>query len=406
MSGTPGEGRAWAWLDHLQAGGTTPWARWSAEVPTRGRVLPGAQQLELLRRLNLAGGVSPRLAQRVLGASAPGRGRPDLELVGATEVRGFGWAPVDPADLPDDELVRVATGLVAEDVREAAARASDPAAAAPRTARPVLQRVRTAWPWARRAPAYRLAGDPWLGSLWRRELAAAGRPPGGRAPEVLVLAGPLSVGLAHTWSARSAGVDGAPPWPQWLAATTERRHVPRPLDVAAVADRWAARVGRERVRVVVDPDRLPAVVDAPVRPQAPRLSGDAVELVRRVGVGLGLLVLPRARQELLRGVLVPMLHDLPAATAGPRLVVPPEHHRWVARRSVQVRAAVLRAGYPVLGDPDALVDAPDALAEAEGAPPSDAAVLDLAVALLRRHDDRGAISPATPTIPTTREDER
>jgi len=33
-------------------------------------------------------------------------------------------------------------------------------------------------------------------------------------------------------------------------------------------------------------------------------------------------------------------------------------------------------------------------------------VLDLAVALLRRHDDRGAISPSTPTIPTTREDER
>ena len=80
-----------------------------------GRYLPGAQQLELLRRLNQQQLPTPELAERVLAASAPGRGRPDLGLVGVLPESAFGPPPVDPADLPPDELVRVATALIAED---------------------------------------------------------------------------------------------------------------------------------------------------------------------------------------------------------------------------------------------------------------------------------------------------
>ena len=112
-----GRARAWAWIAHLREGGTTPWRDWSSfSADDQGRYLPGAQQLELLRRLNLAGHPSPALVERVLAASAPGRGRPDLELVGVDETRRFGPPAVDPAELSDDELLRVATGLLALDL--------------------------------------------------------------------------------------------------------------------------------------------------------------------------------------------------------------------------------------------------------------------------------------------------
>ena len=109
-----GRARAWSWIAQLRAGGTTPWRSWTAtDASDQGRYLPGAQQLELLRRLNLAGRPSTALVERVLAASAPGRGRPDLELVGVDEARRFGPPAVDPAELSDDELLRVATGLLA-----------------------------------------------------------------------------------------------------------------------------------------------------------------------------------------------------------------------------------------------------------------------------------------------------
>src|SRR5512133_1345670 len=112
MSATPsgaaeraGEARAWGWVGHLRDGGTTPWADWSAPAPDdqqAGRYLPGAQQLELLRRINQRRLPSPELAERVLATSAPGRGRPDLGLVGVLLESRFGPPPVDPADLPAD----------------------------------------------------------------------------------------------------------------------------------------------------------------------------------------------------------------------------------------------------------------------------------------------------------------
>lgn len=355
-----GERRAWGWVAHLRDGGTTPWHEWTGAGSREGAYLPGAQQLELLRRLHLAGRPTAELVERVLGASAPGRGTADLELVGAADESRFGPRPVDPAHLPEDELTRVATSLIAEDL--VAAGTPEPAPA------------RFVRPWRTR---YRLVGDPWLADPVREALVARGRPPGGRGSVVLVLGTDLPTMLTHAWTSRAFD-DGCPPWREWLDPFTAGSRVPPRVDLERAAATWAHRVGPGQVRVVLDPTALPRLVG--VRrslPAAPRLAADAVDLARRVAGVLGLLVLPDRRAALLRGTLLPRLLDAPGAP----LTVPAEHDDWVAARAARLRDRLLRAGYPVHGDPDALLPRPDARAAASTGP-SDAGVLALAVRLL------------------------
>jgi len=358
-----GERRAWGWVAALRAGATTPWREFTGTAERGGRYLPGAQQLELLRRLNLAGRPGPTLVERVLTASAPGRGRPDLELVGVADESPFGPRPVDPATLPDAELIRVATGLIAEDLVAAGA-PPPPPAGRPR-------------PWRR---AYRLVGDPWLADPARAELRRRGRPPGGRRPTIYVLGTDLATLLAHAWTTRAFD-EGGGPWPDWLGGFVGHDRVPPRADLTRFARTWAERVGRSRVQVVLDPDRLPALVGVrrPL-PGPPAYSADAIDLVRRVSAPLGLLVLPEERTRLLRETLGPRLAD----AAGPPPGVPPQHADWVVQRAVRMRDELLGAGYAVHGDPDALV--PDA--PAEGTTPDDAGVLSLAVRLLLEDGDR------------------
>ena len=354
---TPGVRRAWGWVSHLREGGTTPWRDWSVEGEARGRILPGAQQLELLRRLNLAGDPTPRLAQRVLEASAPGRGRPDLELDGAVERLAFGPPPVDPGSLPDDELIRVATGVLADDVV---------AAGVPEPRRPRFQ-----WPWHAR---YRLVGDPAIARPAREEMTARGRPPGGRGALVLVVGTDLGRMMVDAWTTRSLD-EGAPRWRDWLDSIVQRDVVPPRVDLVAAARTWADRVGPGRVRIVLDQSALPGLVGTrrPL-PTSPELSADATDLVRRVAAVLGLLVVQERRAALLSENLRPRL----AAMPGPPLVVPPEHGEWVRRRAERMRRTLLRAGYAVHGDLDALLPR-----DRSGVPdPSDAGVLALAVRLL------------------------
>jgi hypothetical protein len=320
-------------------------------------VLPGAQQLELLRRLNLVGPPSPDLATRVLEASAPGRGRPDLELAGAVDRLAFGPPPVDPADLPDDELLRVAASVLADDV--ASAGLPDPA-------RPATRR-----PWARR---YRLVGDPMLGDPVRAELVSRGRPPGGRGSVILVLGTDLGQMLADAWTARSLA-EGGPGWRDWLAPLTRHRTLPPRVDLVRIARAWSDRVGSERVRIVLDPAELPRLVGVrrPL-PGPPVLSADAIDLARRVGQVLALLAVPPRRRALLHETLLPRL----VAAGGPPLVVPAEHTDWVHTRAVRVRDALLRAGYAVHGDPDSLLP----VGRVGVSEPSDAGVLALAMRLV------------------------
>jgi hypothetical protein len=354
---TPGVRRAWGWVAHLLDAGTTPWRDWTGEAPSRGRVLPGAQQLELLRRLNLAGPPSPALATRVVEASAPGRGRPDLELAGAVDRLAFGPPPVDPADLPDDELLRVAAGILADDV--VAAGLPDPPRAANRR------------PWARR---YRVVGDALLADPVRAELVARGRPPGGRGSVILVLGTDLGQMLAHAWTARSLA-GGGPGWRDWLDPLARHRTLPPRIDLVRAARAWSDRVGPERVRIVLDPTEIPRLVGVrrPL-PGPPEISADAVDLARRVGQVLGLLAVPPRRRALLHETLLPRL----VAAGGPQLVVPVEHADWVHTRAVRMRDALLRAGYPVHGDPDRLLP----LGRTGVSEPSDAGVLALAMRLV------------------------
>lgn len=351
-----GRARAWAWVAHLRSGGTTPWAAWTSTSgsPSESRFLPGAQQLELLRRLNLVARPSRELVERVLAASAPGRGRPDLELVGVDASRRFGPPAVDPAALPDDELLRVATGLLALDL--VARGGAEPPVRAPRRLR-----VR-----------YQLAGDPWLAGSHTRALVASGRPPGGGGRAVHVLGADVPTMLAHTWAANAFGA-GAPPWPDFLARVRARRRLPRRIALADVVARFEARPHTGRVGVVLDPAALPKLVGVRRLDAVPDVPGPATELARQVGVALSLHVLPARQAELLDVALRPRL----ARVAGPLPGVPPEHRDWVEDAAFALRQRLLRARYPVVGDPDAVLPTFD-----EGSGGSAGGVLDLAIELL------------------------
>lgn len=362
-----GERRAWGWVAHLRDGGTTPWADWHGEGTREGVYLPGAQQLELLRRLHLAATAqgqrpTPRLVERVVEASAPGRGTPDLELVGATDESPFGPRPVDPADLPDAELTRVATSLLAEDLVAAGARR-------PPEVSPLVR------PWRTR---YRLVGDPWLADPAREAMVARGRPPGGRGSVVVVVGRDVATMVADAWTSRCFD-EGSLPWREWLDPFAAGHRVPPRVDLERAATTWARQVGQARVRVVLDPSALPRLVG--VRrslPRPPVLAADAVDLARQVAAVLGLLVLPEQRADLLRHTLLPRLLDAP----GPPLRLPAEHAAWATQRAVRMRDRMLRAGYAVHGDPDLLVPRPEAVAPAGASGPTDAGVLALAVRLL------------------------
>ena len=66
---------------------------------------------EVLRRLNLLGPTPPGLAGTVLATNPVGRGQQALPLLGAPVA--FGPQPVDPAEVPTAELLRVALGALA-----------------------------------------------------------------------------------------------------------------------------------------------------------------------------------------------------------------------------------------------------------------------------------------------------
>lgn len=376
MTGRELDARAWGWVAALRTGATTPWREWAdaavVGAEPSARVLPGAQQLELLRRLNLAGRPDADLVERVLGATLPGRGPLDLDLVDPVRPTGagarFGPRPVDPQEIADDELIRVAVGLLAEDLRAAGPTPADPAR------RHRLSRRR----------AYRLVGAPWPADRLREQLGARGHPPGGRRPLVLVLGGDLATMTTWAWTAR-AFAEGGAPWSRWLAGQVEHDRVPPRADLAAMAHRWVGQVGRDRVRVVLDLSRVPALLRdrAPLR-GVTLPSADATDLARRLAPVLGVMVAPERRSELLRGRLLPRLLDLPGPP-GPALAVPESALAWVQDAATRLRDDVVGAGYPVVGDPDRLVpDAPP-----PGRAPRSERVLELAVGLLLGDDRPG-----------------
>ncbi len=358
VSADQGERRAWGWVHHLRDGGTTPWAAWVDPGTPVGPVVPGAQQLELLRRLNLVGPVSPELADRVLGASAVGRGRPDLELVGAIEETGFGPRPADPSDASPNELLRVATSILAEDL-----------VAAGIPPRPRTPRSR---PWRTR---YRLVGDPELTGPIRAGLVARGRPPGGLEARVIVLGTDLGRMLADAWTTRCFDL-GARSWRGWIRRLEEHDRLPGRTDVAVVARDWARQVGRSRVHVVLDPAALPDLLGVrhPVElPSAP--AAEVPDLGRRIARVLGLHVPADERTALLGRSLRPWLAHAPGLPLG----VPVEQFDWASKHAERIGRQIREAGYAVHGEPDALLPGGGATVAA----PSEEATLDLALRMMR-----------------------
>ena len=356
MSGTP---RAWGWVHHLRDGGTTPWADWVGDGDPLRPGLPGAQQLELLRRLNRSGPVSPVLADRVLGASAVGRGQPDLELVGAASEAAFGPRPVDPADVSADELLRVVTALLAEDVA---------AAGVPRP-----RRRRRARPWRVR---YQLVGDPELVNAVRVEMAARGRPPGGGDEIVVVLGTDLGRMLADAWTGRCF-YSGVRSWDAWVRRQARHDRLPPRTDLAQIAEEWAHRVGPDRVHVVLDASELPALLGVRRRVKLPDAPDAAVpDLGRRVAAAIGLYAPTDQTTALLRHRLRPMLSD----TGGPSLGVPEPQLAWVTGQAERMGEAIRHAGYAVHGRVEALLPTRRDAVTA----PSAGATLDLALRVLRR----------------------
>ncbi|MCK5930183.1 MAG: hypothetical protein KAG80_18440, partial [Nocardioides sp.] len=191
--------------------------------------------------------------------------------------------------------------------------------------------------------------------------------------------------LGDLWTDRcfSTGV-AVPAWGPWLDALAGSRRIARGADPALVAATWSERVGRERVRIVLDETQLPAVLGVPRLTPRPAVSAEAAELARLVAKALGLRVTPDVGRRILRERLLPRLVGHPGHPGAP-LAVPPEHHRWIHRRSVRMRDAVRAGDYPVVGEVDGLVSRPRALAasgETLSGEAADERVLALAVDLL------------------------
>jgi hypothetical protein len=345
--------RAWGWVAALRSGATTPWSAWAGEGEENGPWLPGAQQLELLRRINVECGrtgrtTDARLAERVLTASAPGRGTPDLLLTGGGVEPRFGPRPVDPADLPAAELLRVAAGLIAEDLA-ASRRPGANFEPGRRSWGESLSRMgnRARRPWA---PRYALVGHPWLVEPAVESLARVGRGPRPDPQRAFVLGTDLPEMIGHAWTARAFDEGGAG-WSEWLAGLARADRLPPRADIVTPARNWAARLGPDRVTVVLDPARLPSALGVRRVAGPPEIGGAAADLARRVGMSLGVLVKPRRRAVLLREVLLPRL----AGTGGPPVAVPDEQWGWVADRADRMREALSAGGYAVLGDLDLLL---------------------------------------------------
>lgn len=379
-----------AWAEHLRAGGTTPWSAWSVRVPQSqvqpdgprdvpaGWTVPGAAQLELVRRLGLHSRLDPpafaRLADVVLHRSAPGRGLAQQPLSwpepdGAP--RRFGPPPVDPSAVPVEELVRVAIGTLTELLL------STPLPPAPSE----LARGRFT-----RTPAFVLAGAPVTTSVVRRELAVAGHAEGGRSPRVVILAQPLDQTLAQVWSARVQR--GAPVrWSGFVERWAGRLELPPSADYPALARRWAAEVGHDAVHVLVAPVDPGAEVAAglglQVRTRHPEqqprwkdLTVAGVDVARRVDAVLRVRAAGADRAEAVRRCTSVLAIVAPGP--GP-LTVPEPFQEWVGLRAQRVADDLRGGGYAVLGEVGDVV--PRSRDRSEGLPtgPRRADVLRVAV---------------------------
>lgn len=357
---------AWGWVSHLREGGTAPWEDYRSRAPQPiaaepfGERLPGAQQLELLRRINAATGGKTATADGVLRATLTGRGQPEFALTGVAEIR----PQVDPAQLTDGELLRVAASAIADTLILGGL----PTPPEPPPAR-------------RRRRHHHLVGDPWLVIPLREQLVQAGHPSGGMRARTYVVGDRFDQLVVDAWSA--ACFDNGPvAWEAWLAKWAERDRVPGRVDLVGIAERHRSR--SRSVEIVLDPSLLRGLLGVRRPLSVPRpLAVSALEISRRVAIVLGGLVSAQERTTLLRGRLLPLV----AETTGPRLALPDRVEGWAHAQAGRMRTVMADAGYRVHGGWDALTASPDSTAdtgELRTDAPTEAGALKTAVTLLGR----------------------
>jgi len=345
-----------AWAAHLRAGGTTDWSAWR-DTPTDlaadtlagtggRRPLPDAVHLELVRRINLAmpEGIDVHgLADRVLVTAAPGRGLLDVPLPWPATPRRFGTPPMDPAQLPEEELIRLAVGVLAHllpDVPHSMPEA--PPAPWP-------------WPWRRR---FRLHGSPGTVAGVRENLLAQGLIETDWRPTHIVLARPVPVMMAEWWAA-SVRNGGILKWSTtWRRAEAAGR-LPRSIEVADIAERLATRSTRP-VHVVAAANAEEAasltaeILDA--HPSEVQESGDAAvsDLLRRLNRLTALGHGPARMRELARTLAATLDEPTTAAHSATSLAPPPASMGWAQEHAASTVERIRQAGYAVHGDLDAL----------------------------------------------------
>ena len=277
------------------------------------------------------------LAERVLAASAPGRGRPDLELVGAVPPSRFGPRPGRPRRPPRRRAGPGRHRPARRGPRRRRARRPSRAAGAGCRA---LAAAPTAW-----------SGDPWLADPLRAELVARGRPPGGRAPRGPGAGHRPRARCSPTPGRRAASTRAAPAWREWLdaaghaapAAAARRPASPRPRP-------GPSRVGAAGSGWSLDPTGCRRLVGVPPGAAAPpTLAADATELARRVAAALGLLVAAPPRGTSCSRMLLPRLTGPARLVGGRRAAAAPSPSGTGvgAGPGGAVRDELAAAGYPV-----------------------------------------------------------
>jgi hypothetical protein len=349
MPATPALTRGWGWAAHLREGGTTPWTSWSEPAaPFTTAHLPGAEMLELLRRLNEVGPSEPDRVDALLRTSPPGRGRRDLPLLGDTETRTYGPLPVDPATLSERELLRAASVQLAEDLLATVEEASRP------RRRPWARRRKKSEPDQEKFP-YRLVGSPWLTLPIREELERQGRLPGGDGYTVYVLGGPLDEVAAGAWRFRTF-TNRVNPWHIWIRDAQWRGWLGPRADLPRIARWWASRVGKDRVEIVTDAALLPGLLGVESVPGPWPISAEGNEVARVIGQVLSVRTDLESQRKLLVDRLRPRLEKLEPLLPGAREVgVPPKSLNWVETQARAQRDALVEAGYALHGDPDRLL---------------------------------------------------
>ncbi len=279
----------------------------------------------------------------MLATGAPGRGLLDVPLPWPAAPRRFGTPAIEPEQVPEEQLIRLAVGVLAHLLPDV-----------PRPTPDVLPSP-LPLPWRRR---FRLHGSPGTVSAVRRSLLGQGLVETDWRPVHVVIARPVEVMMAEHWAA-SVRNGGILKWSTvWRRAEAAGR-LPGPIDVAAIADRLRDRP-HEPLHVVVAREADDAAALAAevlrARPTVTRGSSDPGEsdLLRRLNRLTALTHGHRLVRELSQK-LVAILDDEsaePDEVTSP--VTPPASLPWANEVAAASAEQIRRAGYAVHGDPDAL----------------------------------------------------